>query len=71
MTNHRLSVTISPELSAWLETWRGTLPRSTAARILLEQGMALHRDHRLADNLGATADQSWRPADHGQQKSKQ
>jgi len=50
MTTHRLSVTVTPELSAWLDTWRGTLSRSAAARILLEQGMALHRDHRLADN---------------------
>lgn len=57
MTNHRLTVTITPELSAWLETWRGTLPRSLAARILLEQGMALHRDHRLADNSAHTAPQ--------------
>lgn len=71
MTTHRLSVTVTPELSTWLDTWRGTLSRSAAARILLEQGMALHRDHRLADNSAATADQSWRPADHGQQKSKQ
>lgn len=55
MTNYRLTVTITPELSAWLETWRGTLPRSTAARILLEQGMALHLDHRLADNSSPTA----------------
>jgi len=50
MTNQRISVTITPELSAWLDTWRGTLSRSAAARILIEQGMALHRDHRLADN---------------------
>ena len=38
-------VRLSPELTQWLDAWRGdVMSRSTAIRLLLEDAMRFHRD---------------------------
>jgi len=44
-------VRLSPELTQWLDAWRGdVMPRSTAIRLLLEDAMRFHRDGILPAN---------------------
>jgi hypothetical protein len=39
------SLRLSPELTQWLDAWRGdVMSRSTAIRLLLEDAMRFHRD---------------------------
>lgn len=50
MNTHRISTTTPTEFITWLDTWRGTLSRSAAIRLLLWQIMRFHRDQVLPSN---------------------
>jgi hypothetical protein len=42
---HPIPLRLAPEQLEWLDSWRGnTFSRSTAIRLLVDEGIRLHRD---------------------------
>ena len=42
---HPIPLRLAPEQLEWLDSWRGnTFSRSTAIRLLIDEGIRLHRD---------------------------
>jgi hypothetical protein len=48
---HPIPLRLAPEQLEWLDAWRGnTFSRSTAIRLLVDEGIRFHRDGILPAN---------------------